>query len=60
MNNIAAHFITAFLDLHLKGEAGKARYLTPEFAGFAPGSARGLVLEGKMGRIAHPTSRRGP
>ncbi|WP_322889502.1 MULTISPECIES: alpha/beta hydrolase family protein [unclassified Yoonia] len=27
MNNIAQHFITAFLDLHLKGDADKAGYL---------------------------------
>ncbi|MEM6305896.1 MAG: dienelactone hydrolase [Pseudomonadota bacterium] len=28
MNNIAQHFVTAWLDVHLKGEADKARYLT--------------------------------
>lgn len=27
MNNILQHFVTAFLDLHLKGDADKARYL---------------------------------
>ncbi len=27
MNNIAQHFVTAFLDLHLEGDAEKARYL---------------------------------
>ncbi len=27
MNNIAQHFVTAFLDLHLKGDARKAEYL---------------------------------
>jgi transposase len=27
MNNVAQHFVTAFLDLHLKGEAAKAEYL---------------------------------
>jgi hypothetical protein len=27
MNNILQHFATAFLDLHLKGDAGKAEYL---------------------------------
>jgi predicted dienelactone hydrolase len=27
MNNIAQHFVTAFLDLHLKGDTEKARYL---------------------------------
>lgn len=47
MNNIAAHAVTAFLGLHLKGETGMARYLGPEFAGFAPGSARGLVWESR-------------
>jgi predicted dienelactone hydrolase len=57
MNNIAAHFVTAFLDLHLKLDAGKADYLTAEFAGFAEGSARGLRWETlpDHGRIAHPT-----
>ena len=27
MNNISQHFVTAFLDLHLKGDAAKAEYL---------------------------------
>lgn len=45
MNNIAAHFVTAFLDLHLKGDADRARLLSAEFAGFAPGTARGLRFE---------------
>jgi predicted dienelactone hydrolase len=45
MNNIAAHVITAFLDLHLKGDAAKARYLSAAFDGFAEGSARGLRWE---------------
>ena len=45
MNNIAAHFVTAFLDLHLKGDAAKAAYLTEDWLGFAEGSARGLRLE---------------
>ena len=45
MNNIAAHFVTAFLDLHLKGDAGQARYLSAAFEGFAAGSARGLRWE---------------
>ena len=44
MNNIAQHFVTAFLDLHLKG-ADTAGYLTPDFAGFAGGTARALRLE---------------
>jgi predicted dienelactone hydrolase len=45
MNNIAAHFVTAFLDIHLKGEAQKAAYLTEDWLGFAPNSAKGLRLE---------------
>ena len=45
MNNIAAHFVTAFLDVHLKGDAAKAAYLTEDWLGFAEGSARGLRLE---------------
>ena len=44
MNNIAQHFVTAFLDRHLKG-ADTARYLEPGFAGFAPGKAEGLRWE---------------
>ena len=57
MNNIAAHFVTAFLDLHLKGEAAKAAYLTAEFMGLAEGTARGLRWETLPddGQIAHPT-----
>jgi hypothetical protein len=27
MNNIAQHFVTAFLDLHLKGDTTRADYL---------------------------------
>lgn len=45
MNNIAAHFVTAFLDMHLKGDTTKAAYLTEDWVGFADGSARGLRLE---------------
>ncbi len=45
MNNIAQHFVTAFLDVHLKGETERAQYLDGRFAGFAEGSARGLVWE---------------
>ena len=45
MNNIAAHFVTAFLDLHLKGDTAKAAYLTEDWLGFAPNSAKGLRLE---------------
>ena len=44
MNNIAQHFVTAFLDRHLKG-ADTGRYLAPGFAGFAPGKAQGLRWE---------------
>ena len=48
MNNIAQHFLTAFLGLHLKG-LDHARYLDPDagWPGFAEGSARGLRLERK-------------
>ncbi len=62
MNNIAAHFVTAFLDVHLKGDAGKAAYLSADFAGFAAGTARGLRFETALpehGRIAHPTFTQG-
>jgi predicted dienelactone hydrolase len=45
MNNITQHIVTAFLALHLKGEAGMAAYLTEDWQGFAPGTARGLTLE---------------
>lgn len=57
MNNVTQHFVTAFLDHHLKGDAGVARFLGPKFEGFAPGTALGLRWEtAKMGDIAHPTS----
>ncbi|MEI6800617.1 MAG: alpha/beta fold hydrolase [Pseudomonadota bacterium] len=45
MNNIAAHFVTGFMDLHLKGDTDKAAYLTEDWTGFAPNSARGLRFE---------------
>jgi predicted dienelactone hydrolase len=52
MNNILAHFVTAFFDVHLKGERERLVYLQPEsslrddtFMGFGAGTARGLVLE---------------
>lgn len=45
MNNITQHFVTAFLGLHLKGEAGMAGYLADDWQGFADGSARGLRFE---------------
>lgn len=56
MNNIAAHFVTAFLDVHLKEDTGKTPYLGPEFLGFAAGSARGLRFETGLpddGQTAH-------
>lgn len=50
MNNIAQHFVTAFLDLQLKGDQSAAPYLDvlPDAAnwpGFPPNTARGLSLE---------------
>ena len=45
MNNVAQHFVTAFLAVHLKGQVGQARYLTADFAGFVEGTARGLRFE---------------
>jgi hypothetical protein len=33
------------LDVHLKGDAAKAAYLTEDWLGFAEGSAPGLRLE---------------
>ena len=44
MNNITQHYVTAFLDQHLKG-LDRGEYLSPGFAGFAPGRARGLRWE---------------
>jgi hypothetical protein len=46
MNNIAQHYLTAFLGTHLKGEP-MAGFLDPaaNWPGFAEGSARGLRLE---------------
>ena len=54
MNNILAHFATAFFDLNLKGEADKRAYLdlTPStgdldasWKGFKPHTELGLILE---------------
>lgn len=49
MNNVAQHFATAFLDLHLKGNADRLRYLDFEqgqaWSGFGERAARGLLLE---------------
>lgn len=50
MNNILQHFVTAFLDLHLKGDTEMSRYLDlptgdsngQEWPGFGNGSALGL------------------
>ncbi len=55
-NNILQHFASAFLDYHLKGLADRAAYFTVEadanvggvqWPGFAPGTARDLLLEHK-------------
>lgn len=46
MNNITQHYVTAFLDQHLKG-VDRAPYLEPGFLGFSPGSARGLRWESR-------------
>lgn len=50
MNAVAQHFAAAFLDLTLKGEAGRAALLAPETtfaeeAGFGPERAAGLGFE---------------
>lgn len=57
MNNIAQHFVTAFLGLHLKGDAAMANYLNVNaddwkvqagdraWPGFSERTTRGLVLE---------------
>jgi predicted dienelactone hydrolase len=45
MNNILQHYVTAFLGLHVKADAGMATYLAGDWQGFAPGTARGLVWE---------------
>lgn len=51
MNNVAQHFITAFLDRHLKHDRRMEHYLTPgDWAGFPEGSAEGLELESRVGR----------
>ncbi len=49
MNNIAQHFVAAFLGRHLKGDAAMAGYLAEGFAGFAPGKAEGLRWESRGG-----------
>lgn len=57
MNNVAQHFVTAFLGLHLKGDEAMAPYLTVEsgdwreaagdrsWLGFGERTTRGLVFE---------------
>jgi len=47
MNAVAQHCARAFLGLPLKGEAGMARYLTGDWAGFQPGTAEGLGWEAR-------------
>lgn len=60
MNNVAQHFVTAFLDLHLKGDTDKARFLELDggdwraiagdraWPGFSERTTRGLVFETTM------------
>lgn len=45
MNNILAHFATAWFDLQLKGDVTKTAYLDGAWKGFARGAAVGLRLE---------------
>ncbi len=45
MNNIAQHFATAFLDLHLKGEEEKAAYLD-----LVPRAAEGVIAVDDAGK----------
>jgi predicted dienelactone hydrolase len=45
MNAVAQHVIAAFVGLHLQGDTGLARYLTPDLTGFGKGAAKGLRLE---------------
>lgn len=57
MNNVAQHFVTAFLELHLKGDEAMAPYLAVEsggwreaagdrsWLGFGERTTRGLVIE---------------
>tara|TARA_R110002072_G_scaffold11625_5_gene52228 strand:+ start:4377 stop:5519 length:1143 start_codon:yes stop_codon:yes gene_type:complete len=46
MNNIAQHFVAAFLGLHLRGDKEMVGFLNgADWPGFAADSARGLVLE---------------
>lgn len=45
MNNISQHFVTGYLDLHLKGDSEKARYFD-----LAPDATDGVWSVGKDGR----------
>ena len=45
MNNIAQHYATAFLGLHLRGDEDMRGYLDDRFDGFPPETARGLRFE---------------
>ena len=45
MNHIAQHFAVAFMTRHLRQEPQMDRFLSDDFAGFAPGSALGLRFE---------------
>jgi predicted dienelactone hydrolase len=56
MNNVGQHFVTAWLDRYLKGDLSKEQYLdlvdnglfgdeTTEWAGFQPGTVKGLKFE---------------
>ncbi len=45
MNNILDHFATAYFDYYLKGEADKLTYFGPDWKGFKPRTALGLLLE---------------
>jgi predicted dienelactone hydrolase len=45
MNNILAHFATAYFDLHLKGEQDKQAYFEASWKGFKRGTAVGLILD---------------
>lgn len=53
MNNIMQHFVTAFLDLHLKGDQEMQAYLEVEdrWKGFTASGRTGLRLETKSGVI---------
>ncbi|MBI3402660.1 MAG: dienelactone hydrolase [Acidobacteria bacterium] len=45
MNNILAHFATAYFGLHLKGEQDKQAYFDPSWKGFTRGTSVGLILD---------------